>query len=508
MYRLLIVDDEKFEREGMANLIPWNKYGVELAGTAWNGIEGLQIIEKERPEIVITDIKMPVLDGIGLIKKVKANFPEIEFIVLSGYGEYEFTSQAMEQGVRHYILKPCDEEKIVQVLDKVKSELDAKKQKQQMEKQYQNTMNTLLPRAREHLFRNMLLGREQIKAEYQLFLEELGKVDICVAVLAFRSHNSFDYLEQFILWNILQELLGENNILLSTSVQEEVMFLLTEKSLSSMENAVNRTMQEFEKFGKKEVWAAVSKVGKIDEVNKLYIQIEELFRINELNQEKGILHYGTLNDIQSDATALVNYKALREAIDYEQILFELYLIFIKMDLKGYSYNGKVQLCRWALKILYGNDEFDIENEKIEEIYSGTDEEKSQKLMICLTDIIMGKKGYLSASKKEEEKYRNMLAAVYQHLADPEMSIQFLAKNILFMNEDYFGRVFTRSRKEKFSSYLLNTRITIAKRLMQYDPEIKISQLAVLTGFSADGQYFSKAFKKVTGITPTEFKERI
>lgn len=510
MYRLLIVDDEKIEREGMANLIPWNKYDVELAGTAWNGIEGLQMIERERPEIVITDIKMPVLNGIELIKKAKVNFPEVEFIVLSGYGEYEFTSQAMELGIRHYILKPCDEEKIVQVLDKVKAEIDEKKQKLQMEKQYQNTMNTLLPRAKEQLFRNMLLGREQIKAEYQLFLDEIGEDNIYVAVLAFRSQNSFDYLEQFILLNVLQELLGEGNILLSTSVQEEVLFLISEKSLSIMENAVNRTLQEFEKFGKKEVRVAVSKVGIIDEVNTLYIQLEELFRINELNQEKGILHYGTLNDIQRDATALVDYRALREAEDYEQILFELYLAFIKMNLKRYSYSDKVQLCRWILNILYGNEEIVqmLTDETIEAVFVGTEEEKSRKLMICMIDIIAGKKGCLSSKKKEEEKFRSMLVAVYQYLTDQEMSIQYLARNILFMNEDYFGRVFARNREEKFSSYLLNTRINIAKRLMQYDSEIKISQLAVLTGFSADGQYFSKAFKKVVGMTPTEFKDRI
>ena len=287
MYKLLIVDDEKIEREGMANLIPWDHYDIELVGAAWNGVEGLRMIEKERPEIVITDIKMPVLNGIELIKKVKVNFPEVEFIVLSGYGEYEYTSQAMEQGVRHYILKPCDEEKIVQILDKVKEEIKARKQIHQKEKLYQKTMNTLLPRAKEQLFRNMLLDREQIIIEYQMFLEEIGDEDVSVVVLAFRSQNSFDYLEQFILCNVLQELLGESNILLSTSVQEEVVFLINEKSLSVIESAVNRTVQEFEKFGKKVIRVAVSKVGKIDEINKLYAQLEELFHINELNQEKG-----------------------------------------------------------------------------------------------------------------------------------------------------------------------------------------------------------------------------
>lgn len=506
MYRLLIVDDEKIEREGMADLIPWDTYGVELVGTAWNGIEGLQIIERERPDIVITDIKMPVLDGIELIKKVKVNFPEIEFIVLSGYGEYELTSQAMEQGVRHYILKPCDEEKIIQILDKVKEEIDAKRQRYQMEVQYRKTMNNLLPRAKEQLFRNMLLGREQIVTEFQMFMEEIGKENGCAAVLAFRSENSFDYLEQFILLNILQELLGEGNILLSTSVHEEVLFLLSERALPDLESAVRRAMQEFSKFGKKEIRVAVSNVGKIEEINKLYIQLEELFSINELNQEKGILHYGTLNDIQRDATALVDYQALKEAKDYEQILFELYLTFIKMDLKGYSYEERTDLCRWILKILYGNDSPYMKKEQKETAAAGTEEEKNRKLMIDMVDMIADKKGYAAAQKKEEEKFRNMLVAVYQYLTDEEMSIQYLAKNILFMNEDYFGRVFARNREEKFSSYLLNTRINIAKRLMQYDPEIKISQLAALTGFSADGQYFSKAFKKTVGMTPSEFKD--
>lgn len=104
MYRLLIVDDEELEREGMAEFIPWKEYDIELVGTAWNGVEGLEKIKKLQPDIVITDIKMPVMDGIELIRKAKRLYPDIVFIVLSGYGEYEYTSQAMEEGVRHYIL--------------------------------------------------------------------------------------------------------------------------------------------------------------------------------------------------------------------------------------------------------------------------------------------------------------------------------------------------------------------------------------------------------------------
>ena len=116
MNKVLLVDDEDIEREAMAEIIPWKKLDMELVDMAWNGIEGLEKIRMHIPDIVITDIKMPVMDGIQLIRNTKELYPDILFVVLSGYGEYEYTSRAMELGIRHYILKPCDEEKIVEVL--------------------------------------------------------------------------------------------------------------------------------------------------------------------------------------------------------------------------------------------------------------------------------------------------------------------------------------------------------------------------------------------------------
>lgn len=176
MYKLIIVDDEELEREGMARFIPWADYDITLADKAWNGVEALEKIKKYRPEIVMTDIKMPVMNGIELIRETKREFPEIAFIVLSGCGEYEYTSQAMEEGVRHYILKPCDEEKIIKVIDKVKAELaEQTRQKEQMA-EYSTTIRRLLPRAKEQVFYNLLMGREQIQEDYRLFMEELESV--------------------------------------------------------------------------------------------------------------------------------------------------------------------------------------------------------------------------------------------------------------------------------------------------------------------------------------------
>ena len=174
MYKLLIVDDEEFEREGIANFIPWKDYDVEIVGTAWNGGDGFEKIQNTLPDIVLTDIKMPVMNGIELIRTTKKVLPDIEFIVLSGYGEFEFTSQAMEEGVRHYVLKPCDEEGIIKVLEKVKQEVEKKRLDKRQKREYQRTVHRLLPRAKEQLFRDLLLGLECVGDDYRNYQEELG----------------------------------------------------------------------------------------------------------------------------------------------------------------------------------------------------------------------------------------------------------------------------------------------------------------------------------------------
>lgn len=124
MHTLLIVDDEEIEREDMAQFIPWDSYEMKVVGTARNDAEDLEKIAKYKPDLAIVDIKMPVMNGIEMIRKAKEQYPDMTFVVLSGYGDYEFTSQAMELGVRHYILKPCDEGKMIPVLDKAIAELE------------------------------------------------------------------------------------------------------------------------------------------------------------------------------------------------------------------------------------------------------------------------------------------------------------------------------------------------------------------------------------------------
>lgn len=127
MYKLIIIDDEKIIRETIGSQIDWNSLGIELIGLCANGIEGLDMIIDENPDIVMTDIRMPVFSGLELIEKIRQLNKDIEFIILSGYSEFEYARTAMKLNVKHYTLKPCSKETIINTVEQVKKDLREKK---------------------------------------------------------------------------------------------------------------------------------------------------------------------------------------------------------------------------------------------------------------------------------------------------------------------------------------------------------------------------------------------
>lgn len=114
MLKIIIVDDERFTRETLAHIINWEEYHIKVIGLCKNGLEAYDMILDESPDIVLTDIKMPGLDGLELIAKVHETGIKTQFILLSGYGEFEYAKKAMSYGVKYYLLKPCNEEQILE----------------------------------------------------------------------------------------------------------------------------------------------------------------------------------------------------------------------------------------------------------------------------------------------------------------------------------------------------------------------------------------------------------
>ena len=125
MYRVILVDDERLILRGLSTVVPWEELGCEIAGTAYDGVSGLELIHRIRPDIVMTDIRMPNMDGLTMLAAIRSEFPEIQMCVLTAYRDFEYARKALTLGVCRYLLKPSDLEELKEAVRQMVSRLDA-----------------------------------------------------------------------------------------------------------------------------------------------------------------------------------------------------------------------------------------------------------------------------------------------------------------------------------------------------------------------------------------------
>lgn len=483
MYTLLIVDDEEIEREGMAQFIPWDSYEIKVVSTARNGAEGLEKIVKFRPDLAIVDIKMPVMNGIEMIRQAKEQYPDMTFVVLSGYGDYEFTSQAMELGVRHYILKPCDESKMIPVLNKAFAELEEARKKNARSEKLETEARLLKPYAREQLFRDLLLGKAQASSGARQLVDELGGEQRMVLLLDFRLKCGFDSLERYVVGNMLGDLLPDGTLLMTTGVDRDVLVLADAMAESSVETAVQVLKKEFKRFETLPMLSSASRTGTLAELSVLFRQAQELLQLNMDENEPALLRPSRNAALPETVNEIFDLEALRQTGSYEELLQELAFSFAKMEAKDYRPQQRQKLCELAWKLLF------------------EDKAAPEDSLPAWADALTAAWNH----PQPDARSREIFLAIYENLPEPEFSLQTIAQQRLFMSEDHLRRIFSQMTGNRFSAYLEHCRITQARRLLEFQPDMKISRLAELVGYPLDGQYFSKVFRKICGVTPTEYR---
>lgn len=483
MYTLLIVDDEEIEREGMAQFIPWDSYEIKVVSTARNGAEGLEKIAKFRPDLAIVDIKMPVMNGIEMIRQAKEQYPDMTFVVLSGYGDYEFTSQAMELGVRHYILKPCDESKMIPVLNKAFAELEEARKKNARSEKLETEARLLKPYAREQLFRDLLLGKAQASSGARQLVDELGGEQRMVLLLDFRLKCGFDSLKRYVVGNMLGDLLPDGTLLMTTGVDRDVLVLADAMAESSVETAVQVLKKEFKRFETLPMLSSASRTGTLAELSVLFRQAQELLQLNMDENEPALLRPSRNAALPETVNEIFDLEALRQTGSYEELLQELAFSFAKMEAKDYRPQQRQKLCELAWKLLF------------------EDKAAPEDSLPAWADALTAAWNH----PQPDARSREIFLAIYENLPEPEFSLQTIAQQRLFMSEDHLRRIFSQMTGNRFSAYLEHCRITQARRLLEFQPDMKISRLAELVGYPLDGQYFSKVFRKICGVTPTEYR---
>ena len=219
MYKLLIVDDEEEVRHGIVKKIDWNRFDFEVIGEAENGREALDIIEENVPDLIITDINMPLMNGIELAAEVKAHYPTVKMVILTGFDDFKFAQAAIKYDVSDYILKPVLPEDLNELLGRLKTQMDSefeeKKDKSKLERHYFDS----LPILRDNFLTSLIIGnpkKSEIETKMRFFDLNIVGSSFAAAVINLdastgeaQDEKSSD-LMKFAVLNIAQEVLGKH----------------------------------------------------------------------------------------------------------------------------------------------------------------------------------------------------------------------------------------------------------------------------------------------------------
>ncbi len=167
MLKVFLVEDESVIREGFRDKIPWEQYGFQLVGEAGDGEMALPMIRKLKPDLLITDIKMPFMDGLSLSEIVKEEFPKIKIIIISGYDDFEYARQAIKAGVDQYLLKPITRTTLRGVLLEMKEKIEQGMEQKDYQAQYQDEVQEFEQFSLRRFFEKILEGKLSVKEIYE-----------------------------------------------------------------------------------------------------------------------------------------------------------------------------------------------------------------------------------------------------------------------------------------------------------------------------------------------------
>jgi two-component system response regulator YesN len=530
MPNLLIVDDEAIFRKGIQLMITEMQSDWCVINEAMDGVEALEKIEEQQPDLIITDIKMPRMDGIQLQYIVKERYPQISCVVMSGYNDFQYARESLRLGAKDYLMKPFEREELYKLLGKLREEWA--QDKEQRESKPMNEDRQMQSQMRQHILSGLLTGSIH-HAEPEL-LENVGiefphtYISCLVAKLdrdsvADERYYQMDpslfsiYIQQFIQESIDKTLIG--HVFIHNEI--EVIALINYEDIDSayveIEKLTDRIRKEIRGLSNFTITFGLGSSAKdLESISKSYKEagLALLYRlviggdrllstqvIAEMEMEKLEWHtsdWNTLNqfvqegdlvNVQLHASQFVT-KVIQQWKDPEIIQQQI----CKMLLHFYELAVNLAVVKqWLQATDVKHVLMDIYS------YSSSKEliERCQKLLGDLSVCIANRKKKFVTSPVEL-----VVQYVEEHYAE-SITLNMMAE-IVYLSPSYLSSLFKSKQGQSFIDFLTEKRIEKAKTMLLYSDE-KIQVISDSTGFT-NIRHFNRVFKTLTNRTPTEFRE--
>lgn len=529
MLKVFLVEDEYFVRESIKNNIDWTGHGFEFCGEAGDGEVALPMIRKELPDIVITDIKMPFMDGLTLSKMIKEEHSSTEIILLTGYEEFAYAQEALNIGVAKYLGKPISGEKLVEELESLGQKIKDKKEELAIVEKYEREMEEKNLAEKLRFFDSLVTGgRDTVSLMGEARNLSLDLSAVCYNVLLLKVWSDRHDMEEYSgtvvsMEDRLKQMAEEKHALLFDRHLEGKAFLFKADSMEQMnallKECINTMESMFEENRHIRFFGGVGKtVTHITEIPESFDSAGRGFahrHLGETNkfiwgnehsvQENDDLSLSELNPKQMAHERVIEFLRRGDCNEVTFFVEEFIRELGASVMNSTMFRQYLTMDTYLTVVDFVENEIGSSRENIESFDSDKgimlNKENAVGYMKRIIDAAINLREEKSKSRYHDV-VRDAIEFIEANYADEEFSLNTLAAYVNF-SPNHLSAVFRQQTGQPFIKYLTDYRITKAKELLRCTSK-KSSEIATMVGYK-DSHYFSYAFKKAQGMTPTQYR---
>lgn len=529
MYSVFLVDDEPIVLEGIRTKIDWDNSGFSFAGEATDGEIALSMIHELKPDILITDIKMPFMDGLQLAAAVKKIQPWIKIIILSGHDEFDYAKKAISIGIEDYLLKPFTSEEVIASLKKTAEQIDRERTQLSDINKMKNELKSQEKLLQKEFLINLVhgsvetvsimqkcqeLGIDLMSRYYKILISKIesqtdniqNQQEACSLLnsysgsweqtISFFHHNSWLVC---ILKSLTKPELEENVYRIAETIEH----IATQNQDCTVVTAIGKTVEHLSSLPSSYDDAKNILEHSSFENQSRIISSDDI-QLNGDSNGDSLLHLKE-NDPMVDRLKYAGKNDISAIIDESMTLiknnpgqFKVFASYLLVDL--------IFAVSKLVETLGGNIK-EINPEIIQRQFVDEAVQDESNFVKTLENVLNFALEYRDS--KNTGRYGDIILKakkyIEEHYADPNTTLTTVA-DFVCLSPNHFSTIFSQECKTTFIEYLTNVRIENAKRLLR-ETEMKGYDIAYECGFS-DPHYFSYIFKKNTGFTPREYKQTL
>jgi two-component system response regulator YesN len=522
LHKIFFVEDEIVTREGIRDNVDWKANGFEFCGEAPDGEVALPLLQTTKPDVLMTDIKMPFMDGLQLCKIVRERMPSVKIIILSGHDEFEYAQEAIKLGVTEYLLKPVSVQDLHDVLQKIAAQLEHERKVQENLQKLREQVEENRAALRERLLLKLVVGA--ISSAEAIEQSELLGFDLiarCYLVVVIKLElcdpsEQFDYHDYQQVQQMVSGLVENNpDVFLLKKDLEELVLIMKGSTPEYLQEDRDFLLEQIERQTKETRCQLTIGIGaprkRIADIYQSFV--EALVNAQNTANENGVSPNNGVDKaelLKVDKSAVEDYLKCGVKEDFDDF-FDAFIrplgetAFKSYTVKNYIFMDIVLTTARFVNGLGGDTDQVIPGlNHIETILSNIKtieqiKEQTQKILVSALAFRDSQ-----ANTQHTGMIQQAKEYIDRHYMDPNISLNEVATQVNH-SASHFSAVFSQETSKTFKEYLTEIRLKKAKELLR-TTTLRSSEISCQIGYN-DAHYFSYVFRKNTGLSPTEFRSQ-